>query len=149
MSVKTSTGLSAYLAVTGSLKDAFDGGLIKVFDGMPPSSPDDAEVGTLLWTISVDGDGTGLTFDPTPVGRALVKPAAATWQGATAAGTPTYYRLVAAGDTGAGSTTQPRVQGSVGAVPGVDLYMTNPTLVTNANLNAKVLLSYSLSLPAE
>lgn len=149
MSVKTSTGLSAYLAVTGSLKGAFDGGLIKVFDGTPPSSPDDAEVGTLLWTISVDGDGTGLVFDSTPVGRALVKPAAATWQGATVAGTPTYYRLVAAGDTGAGSTSQPRVQGSVGAVPGVDLYMTNPTLVTNANVNAKVLLSYSLSLPAE
>lgn len=149
MAVKTSTGLAAFLAVSGSLKDAFDGGLIKVFNGTPPSSADDAEVGDLLWTISLGGDGTGLVFDATPVGRALVKPAAAAWQGPTTAGTPTYYRLVADGDSGEGSVSEPRVQGSVGAVPGVDLYMTNPTLVTNANVNAKILLAYSLALPAE
>jgi len=149
MPVKTSTGLAAHLAVTGSLKSAFDGGLIRVYDGSPPASADDAVVGNLLWTISVNGDGTGLTFDTTPVGRAMVKPDAATWGGATTAGTPTYYRLVASGDTGASSTTQKRVQGTVGAVAGVDLYMTNPTLVTNASLLAKVLIGYSLTLPAQ
>jgi hypothetical protein len=149
MPVKTSTGLAAHLAVTGSLKAAFDGGLIRVYDGTPPDSADDAVVGNLLWTISVNGDGTGLTFDSTPVGRALVKPDAAVWGGATAAGTPTYYRLVAAGDTGASSTTQKRVQGTVGSVAGVDLYMTNPVLATNSNLLAKVLIGYSLTLPAQ
>lgn len=149
MPVKTSTGLAAHLAVTGSLKAAFDGGLIRVYDGTPPNSADDAVVGNLLWTISVNGDGTGLTFDSTPVGRALVKPDAAVWGGATAAGTPTYYRLVAAGDTGASSTTQKRVQGTVGSVAGVDLYMTNPVLATNSNLLAKVLIGYSLTLPAQ
>jgi len=149
MPVKTSTGLAAHLAVTGSLKAAFDGGLIRVYDGTPPDSADDAVVGNLLWTISVNGDGTGLTFDSTPVGRALVKPDAAVWGGATAAGTPTYYRLVAAGDTGASSTTQKRVQGTVGSVAGVDLYMTNPVLATNPNLLAKVLIGYSLTLPAQ
>ena len=147
MPVKTSTGLAAHLAVTGSLKDAFDGGLIRVYDGTPPASADDAVAGNLLWTISVDGDGTGLTFDASPVGRALVKPSAAVWGGATTAGTPTYYRLVAAGDTGASSTTQARVQGTVGAVAGVDLFMTNPTLTTNSNLLAKILIGYSLTLP--
>ena len=149
MPVKTSTGLAAHLAVAGSLKSAFDGGLIRVYDGTPPASADDAVAGNLLWTISVDGNGTGLTFAPAAVGRSLVKPDAATWGGATIAGTPTYYRLVAPGDTGASSTTQARVQGSVGAVAGVDLYMTNPTLVTNANLLAKVLIGYSLTLPSE
>jgi hypothetical protein len=149
MPVKTSTGLAAHLAVTGSLKAAFDGGLIRVYDGTPPDSADDAVVGNLLWTISVNGDGTGLIFDSTPVGRALVKPDAAVWGGATAAGTPTYYRLVAAGDTGASSTTQKRVQGTVGSVAGVDLYMTNPVLATNSNLLAKVLIGYSLTLPAQ
>ena len=147
MPVKTSTGLAAHLAVTGSLKDAFDGGLIRVYDGTPPASADDAVAGNLLWTISVDGDGTGLTFDSSPVGRALVKPSAAVWGGATVAGTPTYYRLVAAGDTGAASTSQARVQGTVGAVAGVDLFMTNPTLTTNSNLLAKILIGYSLTLP--
>lgn len=149
MPVKTSTGLAAHLAVIGSLKSAFEGGLIRVYDGSPPASADDAVVGNLLWTISVDGDGSGLTFDAAAVGRALVKPDAATWGGATTAGTPSYYRLVAAGDTGTSSTTQKRVQGTVGAVAGVDLYMTNPVLTTNASPLAKVLIGYSLTLPAQ
>lgn len=145
--LKTSTGLAQYLAVTGSLKAAFDGGLIKVYSGTEPASPDDAATGDLLWTISVDGDGTGLTFDATPVGRALVKPSAAAWQGATAAGTAGYFRVVAPSDDGLASTTQRRVQGSVGSVAGVDMYMADTTLVENTNVAAKTLVGFSLTLP--
>jgi hypothetical protein len=147
MAVKTSTGLAQYLAVTGSLKASFDGGLIKVYSGGEPTSADDAATGDLLWTISVNGDGTGLTMDATPVGRALVKPSAAVWSGATAAGTATYYRLVAPADDGLASTVQRRVQGSVGAVAGVDMYMTDPVLTTNASTSAKTLVAFSLVLP--
>lgn len=145
--LKTSTGFAAHLACTGSIKAAFDGGLIKVYSGSEPASADDDATGTLLWTISVDGDGTGLTFDPTPIGRSIVKPAAAAWQGATTAGTAGYFRLVASGDDGLSSTTQKRVQGSVGSVAGVDMYMTDPVLVTNANPAAKTLVAFSLALP--
>ena len=145
--LKTSTGLAAHLACTGSLKAAFDGGLIKVYSGTEPAGADDAATGDLLWTISVDGDGTGLTFDPTPVGRAMVKPSAAVWAGPTTAGTAGYFRLVASGDDGLASTTQKRVQGAVGAVAGVDMYMTDPVLVTNAALTAKTLVAFSLTLP--
>jgi len=149
MSVKTSTGLAAHLAVVGSLKNAFDNGLIRLYDGVPPASADDAISGTLLWTISLNGDGSGLVFDAAAVGRSMVKPSAAVWSGPTIAGTPTYYRLVAAGDTGAASTAEKRVQGTVGALAGVDLYMTNPVLVTNASVNAKILVAYSLNLPPQ
>ncbi len=145
--LKTSTGLAAHIACVGSLKAAFDGGLIKVYSGVEPASPDDAAAGTLLWTISVGGDGTGLTIDPTPVGRAMVKPPAAVWCGATTAGTAAYFRLVAAGDDGLASTSQKRVQGSVGAIAGADMYMTDPVLVTNANIAAKTLVAFSLTLP--
>lgn len=145
--LKTSTGLAAYLACVGSLKEAFDGGLIKVYSGSEPASPDDVATGDLLWTISVGGDGTGLTIDPTPVGRAMVKPPAAVWCGATTAGTATYFRLVATGDDGLASTSQKRVQGSVGAIAGADMYMTDPVLVTNANIAAKTLVAFSLTLP--
>lgn len=147
MAIKVSTGLSAYIAVTGSLKSAFDGGLIKVYEDTEPTYADDDVSGyTPIWIISVDGDGTTLTFDPTPVGRALVKPSGDTWGGATSAGTCVFWRLVAAGDTGVASTTQARIQGTCGVV-GADLYMSNPTLTTDASLLAKTLAAFSVALP--
>ena len=147
MPVKTSTGLAQHLAVTGSLKSAFDGGLIKVYGGAIPSDPDAAETGAPLWTISLNGSGTGLTFSPTPTGRAFVKPSGTVWGGPTTAGTATHYRLVAAGDNGAASATAKRVQGVVGSVAGSDMYMSNPVLVTNAAADAKNLVDFSLTLP--
>jgi hypothetical protein len=147
MAIKTSTGLAAHLAVTGSLKDAFDDGFIKVYSGAAPATADAATSGSLLWTISVDGDGTGLTFDATPVDRALVKVEADTWGGATTAGTAGYWRLVAASDTGGSSTSQVRIQGTCGSTAGADLYMSSTTLSTDAALLAKTLAAFSVALP--
>ena len=53
-----STGLADHLAGGGSLKSALDGGRIRVFNGTPPANPDLAATGTVLWTITVNGDGT-------------------------------------------------------------------------------------------
>lgn len=149
--IKTSTGLAAYLMVTGSAKAAFEGGLIKVYSadgsGNIPDTADAAVIGTLLWTISLGGDGTGLSFDAAAVGRSLVKPSGAAWQGPTTAGTAAYYRLVAAGDDGTLSTTAPRVQGSVGNSADSDMFMTSPVLVTDAAVDAKILAAYQLTLP--
>lgn len=147
MAIKTSTGLAAHLMVTGSVKDAFDGGFINVYSGTVPATADAAET-TAIWTISVDGDGTGLTFDPTAVGRAIVKPTADTWGGATTAGTATYWRLVTATDDGLLSETDFRIQGTCGNTVGSDLFMSNPVLVTDTDLLAKTLSSFSISLPA-
>jgi hypothetical protein len=147
MAIKTSTGLAAALMVTGSAKDTFDGGFIKVYSGSAPATADLAATGDLLWTVSVDGDGTGLTFESTAVDRAMVKTEAETWQGATTAGTAGYFRLVASADDGTESTTQPRIQGECGTTAGADMYMASTTLTTNADLDAKVLAAFSVALP--
>lgn len=147
MAIKTSTGLAAHLMVTGSAKDAFDLGFIKVYSGSEPTTADAAISGTLLWTISVDGAGTGLTFDAVAVDRALVKPSADTWGGATVGGVAGYWRLVGSADTGVLSTTQPRIQGTCGSTAGADLYMSNTTLTTDAALLAKTLAAFSVALP--
>lgn len=147
MAIKTSTGLAAHLAVTGSMKEAFDLGFIKVYSGTEPATADAAVTGSLLWTISVDGDGTGLTFDATAVDRAMVKPTAAIWGGATTAGTAGYWRLSDASDAGTLSTTEPRIQGTCGSTAGADLYMSNTTLSTDTDLLAKTLAAFSVALP--
>lgn len=146
MTVKTSTGLRNYLAVTGSVKAALDSGFIKFYNGTEPATADAAVAGSLLWTVSVDGDGTGLTFDATAVAGAAVKPTAATWSGATTAGTPTYWRFVTAADDGTLSTTQRRIQGSCGNTASADIYLTNPTLITDASLTAKELNDFAVSI---
>ena len=103
--LKTSTGLAAHLACTGSLKAAFDGGL-KVYSGAEPAGADDAATGDLLWTISVNGDGTGLTFDPTPVGRAMVKPSAAVWAGPSRTSSERWRREVGTQTSPAASASE-------------------------------------------
>ena len=148
MAIKSSTGLAAHLMVTGSAKEAFDDGFIKVYSGAEPATADAEATGDLLWTISVDGDGTGLTFDAAAVGRAMVKPTAATWGGATTTGTAGYWRLVAAADDGTLSTSAPRLQGTCGSTAGADLYMSSTTLTTDAALLAKTLSAFSVALPA-
>lgn len=146
--IKSSTGLAAYLMVTGSAKDAFDGGLVKVYSGAAPATADAAVSGTLLWTVSVDGDGTGITFSSSASGRSMVKEPTEVWQGAiVATGTAGYWRLVAAGDDGTLSTTAPRIQGTCGDTADADMYMTNPSLVENSDLDAKALAAFSVALP--
>lgn len=141
--VKSSTGLRAHLAVTGSIKSALDGGLIKFYGGTEPETADEAITGPLLWTVSLGGAGTGLAFDSSAVNGSAVKPSAASWAGATTAGTPTHWRFVASGDTGALSATEKRVQGNCGNFAGADIYLSNPTLVTDASPNAKALDSFA------
>lgn len=146
MSIKTSTGLRTHLMVTGSLKEALDGGFIKFYNGTEPTTANAAVTGSLLWTVSVDGDGTGLTFEAATVDAAAVKETTETWCGATTAGTPTYWRFVEAADTGVLSTTEKRIQGSCGNTAGVDIFLTNPVLVTDTDLNAKTLDAFSVAL---
>lgn len=147
MTIKTSTGLAAKIAVTGSMRTIFALGLIKCYSGALPADADAAATGSLLWTVSAGGTGTGITFEAAAVGRSLVKTVAETWQGPTTAGTITYFRLVAAADDGTLSTSQARIQGSVGSQADADLYMSNTTVSTDAAVDAKVLSAFSVTLP--
>ncbi|CAM5593144.1 hypothetical protein [Rhodanobacter lindaniclasticus] len=132
MTAKKSTGLATYMAVTGSIKDALDGSFIYVYDGVEPATADAALSGnTLLAKYSVGNDGTtGLTFSSTPVAGVLQKTAAETWSATVLAdGTASFYRMCVAAPTGA-STTDVRLQGSVGTSMLDDLTMTSTTFTT-------------------
>lgn len=145
--IKTSTGLAAEMMVTGSFFSVMDLCKIKVFGDTVAADANALETGTLLLTITNNGTGTGLTWEPTAVGRAIVKKASETWSGVAVAGaaTPaTYFRIVAAGDTGALSSTEKRVQGNVGNVAGVDLFLTNPNITLS---DVKTLAAFSVTLP--
>jgi hypothetical protein len=52
MSFKLSTGLRNYMLGMGSLRKAFENGVLKIYSGSAPTSADDAETGVLLCAIS-------------------------------------------------------------------------------------------------
>lgn len=55
MTMRLSTGLRNFIAKQGGLGDALNGGLIEIYTGAQPASPDAAPTGTLLCTISAAG----------------------------------------------------------------------------------------------
>jgi hypothetical protein len=148
MAIKTSTGLRAYLAVTGSVKAALDGGQLMFYQGTEPATADAAVAGDLRWTVTVGGDGTGITFESAAVGVAAVKKTTEAWQGATVAGTPNYWRFIGAtekaGSIGGISTVFARIQGTCGNTASSDIYLATPTLSTDTDLDAKVLDAFSV-----
>ena len=148
MTIKTSTGLRAHLAVTGSVKEAFDGGQLMFYEGTEPTTADAAVAGSLRWTVTAGGEGTGVTFESSAVGVAAVKETTETWQGATVAGTPNYWRLIGSTEKGASiggvSTAYVRIQGNCGNAASSDIYLTTPTLTTDTDPDAKVLDSFSV-----
>jgi hypothetical protein len=145
MTIKTSTGLRNGMLGTGSFKSLMDGGLLKVYGGAVPASADAALGGaTLLVTISLNGAGGGLSFDAAAADGVIVKTASELWTGTVGtSGTATFYRFVAAGDDGTASTTQKRVQGTVGTA-GADGNITSTALVAAAPQNADY---FSIALP--
>jgi len=131
MALKSSTGLKNAVLSTSSFKAALDGGKIRIFSGSAPADADAAETGTLLCEVSLNGTATGLTFAAAASGT-ISKTGSEVWSGTNvAAGTATHYRFVATGDTGALSTTQARLQGTVGLI-GADLNISNVNLTSGA-----------------
>jgi len=144
MTLKVSTGLRNKLLDTGSLATLMAGGLIKIYSGTPPASADDAASGSLLCTISLNSTGTGVNMASTATGGVLAKSTSETWSGVVAlSGAATYYRHVAASDTGASSTTQARLQGEI-ATAGAELNLSSTTLTSGATQTVDY---YSVALP--
>ncbi len=145
MTMKSSTGLAAKMMVTDKFITVMNLCKIKVYSGSEPATADAAETGTLLVTITNASTATGLTWETTATGRAAIKKASETWSGVVASsGTAVYFRVVAAGDTGALSTTEARLQGAVGNTASADLFFTDPALVAAAT---KTLSAFSVELP--
>lgn len=130
---KMSTGTCNKLLDTNPLKTIFNLGFIKIYAGTVPATAD-ASIGsaTLLCTVSNASTATGLTFDTSATGGVIAKNTGEVWSGVNVAdGVATFYRLVAAGDDGTTSTTQARVQGTVGT-GGTDMVVGNTALVNGA-----------------
>lgn len=144
MALKESTGLRNGMLVTGSLRSQLLNGFLKIYSGTAPASADDAVTGTLLCTISVSSTGTGITLDTTASAGTVSKAPAETWSGVNAAtGTAGYFRHVGSADTGASSTTQPRLQGDV-ATAGAELNFTSVALTSGATQTVDY---YNVALP--
>lgn len=116
--MKLSTGLRDHLLAAGDFQAGVDGGVIRIYSGTAPATGDAALSGnTLLCTISNNAAGTGITMAATPAAGVLGKNATEVWRGqVVATGTATFYRFSSLTDAGLLSTTEKRMQGSVGQV---------------------------------
>lgn len=104
----------------GSLKDIFKDGIIKVYTGARPASPDAAATGTLLVTFTVASGAfvagavaNGLEFGDAAAG--MISKNTDVWSGAAVAtGTAGWFRHYANGtDAGGNSTVLPRIDGDI------------------------------------
>ena len=130
--VKYSTALREGLAVVGSMRSLLSGFYIRIYTGTVPATAD-ASLGSavLLNEISSGGVGDELTLEPTAPGGLLTKSASQNWTGKTLlGGTPSFFRIELASDTGNQTTTEVRIQGSCGSL-GNDLVITQLPLVTD------------------
>ncbi|WP_313281621.1 hypothetical protein [Delftia tsuruhatensis] len=151
MTTKASTGLRNHMLATGSLKAALDGGFLELY-GCPevsiPATADaalDPAVHKLLARIYSDGTSAGLTLALAAADGFIEKLASQAWSGTVIeTGTARFFRFTAAGDTGAASTTQPRLQGTI-ARAGADLNITSVDLAVGA---PQAVNFFSIALPA-
>lgn len=128
MTVRLSTGLRNKMldgGASGGIKGALNLGFINIYSGSQPLSADSAATGTLLGTVSVNGGGAGLTFDPSVSGT-ISKAAAEVWKfNGLANGTAGWFRHYPAGGNPANSSTsEARIDGAI-ATSGGDMNLTN------------------------
>lgn len=138
-----------------ALASELNGGVIRFYGStvseaaalaLVPASAGDAVAGTLLCTISSGGLGTGINMDTVPSSGVLGKDTGETWLGEyVATGYPSYCRFSALTDAGGSSTTEVRVQQTVGVL-GKEIIISSAlkTLGDEQRLD-----SYFLGVPAE
>lgn len=113
-----------------AIQDLLDLGIIKIYSGTPPSSADEAVAGAEL--VLIDNGGTGTKFAE-PSSNAIAIAGGETWSvAAIASGTASYFRyVIKATDTGGSSTTEVRIQGTVGT-SGADMIIGNTAIDSGA-----------------
>lgn len=124
-----STGLRDDMLDTSPFKTLMDDGFLVIYNGTAPATADAALSGnTVLLTYSDNGGAGGLDFATAASGGILTKDLTQVWSGTVAVtGTATFWRYILAADTGALSTTEKRIQGTVGTV-GADLNLSSLSL---------------------
>lgn len=133
MALSFSTGLKNALLDTGDLKTLLDDGLIRIYSGAVPANADAALGAAVLLNEYSDADqgagaGQGLDFAASASGGAISKAPAQVWSGTSevAGGVATFFRFVQQADDGTASSTQIRLQGSVGGA-GAELFVQSTT----------------------
>lgn len=145
MAFKFSTGLRNGMMGASGFKALMDNCWVRIYAGTEPATADAALGGaTLLDELTVSGDGiTGLTFG-TPANATISKASGEVWSGtAVATGDATFFRVVKTSDTGAASTTDLRVQGSVGEL-GADMNLSDATFTSGVPFTLNY---FSINLP--
>ncbi len=143
MSLKLSTGLRDGMLDTSPFKTLLDASRVKIYSGVAPATADAAE-GTLLVSIGSAHADTHCHFLAAAVSGVLSKDANI-WSGvAGATGTANYFRLVVNTDTGVLSTTEIRMQGTVGTT-GADINMSSVSIVSGAT---QTIDTWDLTMPA-
>ena len=143
MSLKLSTGLRNGMLDANPFKTLLDASRLKIYSGSPPADADQAE-GTLLVSIGSAHADTHCHFLASAVAGVLSK-AANVWSGvASQTGTATHFRLVVNTDTGVLSTTEIRMQGTIGT-SGADLNMSSVAIVSPATQTVD---TFDLTMPA-
>lgn len=129
---KFSTGLRDDMLDTSPFKTLMDGGFLVLYNGTAPATADAALSGnTVLLTYSDNGGAGGLDFAASASGGILTKDLTQVWKGTVAVtGVTTFWRFILAADTGALSTTENRIQGTVGTVA-ADLNMASLSLTAS------------------
>jgi hypothetical protein len=150
MALSYSTGFKNAVLATGSVKATFDDGYIRVYAASAiPADADAALVGTTTLVTYSDNDqgigaGQGLDLDTTAVNGAIAKAVGQTWSGTSvAAGTGLFWRYIRSTDTGGASTTEVRIQGTIGGA-GADLLVQSTSF---SNTTLYTLDFFSLSIP--
>lgn len=145
--MKRSTGLCNTMLLSQSFKQTMDGSIINMYSGTEPASADDAlgSDAVLIVTYSLNGGGSGVTFDTTAAARAIVKNTGEVWSGTiVASGTPTYFRMSPPADDGTASTVTARLQGTV-ALANADILVSSLTFTAG---DERVMRYFTVSMDA-
>lgn len=130
--MKISTALVAHLLATGSLRDGLQGLVCTLYSGKAPDTADAAidPDSLVLCTVTVDGNGNGVSFESDVSGGTLSKSTSEVWKGwVQNSGTATFFRLQGMNDTGEASTSLIRLQGTA-ALLNADLNASSTSLVS-------------------
>jgi len=133
MAYKISTGLRNHMAVTGSLRSAFNAdSRLSIYAGTEVATADADATGATLLCVLTGPAGVGIAFEAAATDGVLAKLASQVVSGTNAAsGTATWFRLETLGDTRGASTSALRIQGNIGVAIG-DMVMVNNVLTSGA-----------------
>ena len=148
MTMRISTGMRNRMldgGAAGGVKGALNLCKINMYQGSQPASADAGATGTLLGTVTVNGAGTGLTWDAAVAG-VISKAAAEVWRfTGLADGIAGWFRIWPAGDTPTNaSSTAPRIDGAI-ANSGAEINLSNVNIVTGVVTTVD---NVALTLPA-